>query len=71
VNSYRLDHARGALADPARGRETVLAIAYESGFSALQTFNRVFKEAEQEAPTRYRERQLREAAQNQKLPLDS
>jgi AraC-like DNA-binding protein len=68
VNGYRLAYAKTALADPARGRETVLAIAYESGFAALQTFNRVFKEADGDTPTGYREKSLREAAQNRKTP---
>lgn len=71
VNAYRLTYAKAALADPNRGRETVLAIAYESGFAALQTFNRVFKEAEGDTPSGYREKRLREAAQNQKTPPDS
>jgi AraC-like DNA-binding protein len=71
VNGYRLAYAKTALADPGRGRETVLAIAYESGFAALQTFNRVFKEAEGDTPSGYREKHLREAAQNQKMPPDS
>jgi AraC-like DNA-binding protein len=71
VNGYRLAYAKAALADPNRGRETILAIAYESGFAALQTFNRVFKEAEGDTPSGYREKRLREAAQNQRTPLDS
>lgn len=58
VNGYRLEHARAALGDPARGRETVLAIAYESGFGALQTFNRVFRDAEGVTPSAYRARVL-------------
>jgi AraC-like DNA-binding protein len=66
VNGYRLTYVKAALADPSRGRETVLAIAYESGFAALQTFNRVFKDAEGETPSSYREKHLRDAAQNQK-----
>jgi AraC-like DNA-binding protein len=68
VNGYRLAYAKAALADPARGRDTVLAIAYESGFAALQTFNRVFKDAEGDTPTGFREKRLREAAQKQKSP---
>ncbi len=71
VNGYRLTYAKAALADPARGRETVLAIAYESGFAALQSFNRVFKDAEGETPTGFRDRRLREAAQNQMMPPNS
>ncbi len=71
LNGYRLDYAKAALADPARGRETVLAIAYESGFAALQSFNRVFKDAEGETPTGFRGRRLRETAQNQMMPPNS
>lgn len=71
VNGYRLTYAKAALADPARGRETVLAIAYESGFAALQSFNRVFKDAEGETPTGFRERRLRETAQNRMMPPNS
>lgn len=71
VNGYRLTYAKAALTDPARGRETVLAIAYESGFAALQTFNRVFKDAEGDTPTGYRDKRLRAAAQNQKSPPNS
>ncbi len=71
VNGYRLTYAKAALADPARGRETVLAIAYESGFASLQSFNRVFKEAEGETPTGFRERRLRETARNQMMPPNS
>lgn len=68
VNGYRLAYAKAALADPARGRETVLAIAYESGFAALQTFNRVFRDAEGDTPTGFRDKSLRDGAQNQKSP---
>jgi AraC-like DNA-binding protein len=71
VNGYRLSYAKSALADPRRGRETVLAIAYESGFASLQTFNRVFKEAEGDIPSGFREKRLREAAQFQKTPPNS
>ncbi len=64
VNGYRLAYAKAALADPVRGRETVLAIAYEAGFTSLQTFNRVFKETEGDTPSGFREKRLRDAAQN-------
>lgn len=54
TNGYRLVHAKRALADPGRGRETILAIAFESGFASLQTFNRVFRQTEGVTPTAYR-----------------
>jgi AraC-like DNA-binding protein len=71
VNSYRLAHARTALADPQRARETVLAIAFESGFAALQTFNRVFRDEVGQTPTEYRDQQLLAASQSRKTQPDS
>jgi AraC-like DNA-binding protein len=71
VNGYRLTHAKAALADPGRGRETVLAIAFEAGFAALPTFNRVFKDAEGDTPSGYREKHLQQVAQNRKMLPDS
>lgn len=68
VNGFRLAHAKAALADPRRSRETVLSIAFESGFASLQTFNRVFRDAEGVTPTGYRARALAETSQNQKSP---
>lgn len=63
VNGYRLNAAKTALADPARARETVLAIAFEVGFSSLQTFNRVFRDTEGMTPTDFRAAALGAAAQ--------
>ena len=68
VNKHRVAHAKSVLADPARGRDAILAIAFESGFGALQSFNRVFKEAEGETPREFRTKRLAETAQNQKSP---
>jgi AraC-like DNA-binding protein len=42
------------LADVERARETILAIAYESGFASLQSFNRVFKDVVGQTPTDFR-----------------
>ena len=64
VNGYRLAHAKAALADPQRGRDAILTIAYESGFASLQTFNRAFKLAEGTTPSAYRASALGKAAQN-------
>jgi AraC-like DNA-binding protein len=58
TNSYRIKAAQAALADPARGRETILAIAYEAGFASLATFNRVFRDMAGETPTEFRARIL-------------
>jgi AraC-like DNA-binding protein len=59
INYYRVKAAQAALADPARGRETILAIAYAAGFASLATFNRVFRDVVGETPTDYRSRTLR------------
>jgi AraC-like DNA-binding protein len=64
LNGYRLSHAKAALADAERARDTVLAIAYESGFSSLQSFNRVFKDVIGQTPTDFRTAALTSAAQN-------
>jgi AraC-like DNA-binding protein len=64
LNGYRLAHAKAALADADRARETVLAIAYESGFASLQSFNRVFKDIVGQTPTDFRSAALTNHAQN-------
>jgi AraC-like DNA-binding protein len=63
INLYRIAHARTALADPARARDSVLVIAYESGFAVLQTFNRVFKDMEDVTPKAFRARALHAAVE--------
>jgi AraC-like DNA-binding protein len=64
LNGYRLTHAKAALADVDRARETILAIAYESGFASLQSFNRVFKDVIGQTPTDFRAAALAPPAQN-------
>ncbi len=64
LNGYRLAHAKAALADVDRARDTILAIAYESGFASLQSFNRVFKDVIGKTPTDFRATELAPAAQN-------
>lgn len=64
LNGYRLAHAKSALSDVNRARDTILAIAYEAGFSSLQSFNRVFKEMEGQTPTDFRSAALASHPQN-------
>ena len=64
INAYRLKHAKMLLGDANRARDTVLEIAYESGFASLQSFNRVFKNAENITPSQYRGAALARASQN-------
>jgi AraC-like DNA-binding protein len=64
LNGYRLAHAKTALSDVDRARETILAIAYESGFASLQSFNRVFKDVVGQTPTDFRAAALTHPSQN-------
>lgn len=54
VNSFRLDHARGLLADPSSGHWSTLVVGLESGFGSLGAFHRAFKAAEGCTPGAYR-----------------
>lgn len=58
LNARRIEAARTALADPARAGETVSEIAFSLGYTSLGPFNRAFKDALGETPTRFRARTL-------------
>ncbi|SFL94297.1 AraC family transcriptional regulator [Variovorax sp. OV329] len=58
VNGFRLDEARGALADPAQRALPVLTIALTAGFQSIGPFNRAFKAATGLTPTEYRREKL-------------
>lgn len=58
VNGFRLDEARGALADPARRDLPVLTIALEAGFQSIGPFNRAFKAETGLTPTEFRREKL-------------
>lgn len=58
INSFRLDEARTALADPARRDLPVLTIALNSGFQSIGPFNRAFKAATGLTPTEYRKENM-------------
>ncbi len=58
VNGFRLDEARTALADPARGGLPVLTIALDAGFQSIGPFNRAFKTATGLTPTEFRRQHL-------------
>lgn len=51
--TYRINHAKSLLRST---ESTVAQIAMESGFSSLNTFNRVFKAATGRTPSEYRKR---------------
>ncbi|GAB6194961.1 helix-turn-helix domain-containing protein [Lysobacter xanthus] len=54
VNEYRVAEAKRRLRDPAFSGEKILAIALDSGFASLASFNRAFKQATGQAPSAYR-----------------
>lgn len=54
LNAYRVADARAALADPARSRQKLIAIAFDCGFSSLASFNRAFKDIVGRAPSEFR-----------------
>ncbi|WP_203293348.1 helix-turn-helix domain-containing protein [Maricaulis parjimensis] len=58
VNGWRVEHAKGLLADPSLVKEPVLNIALDSGFASLGPFNRAFKEMTGQTPRDYRKARL-------------
>ena len=54
LNGYRVAEAQRRLRDPASAGKKILAIALESGFSSLASFNRVFRQQVGCAPSEYR-----------------
>lgn len=54
LNTHRLIEARRRLVDPAHGRDKLIAIAMDSGFASLASFNRVFQDAEGQSPGAWR-----------------
>src|SRR3546814_7323665 len=66
LNHYRVIEARRLLADPRRSADKLIAIALDSGFASLPSFNRVFRATEACTPSQYKDAALagRSAAQN-------
>jgi AraC-like DNA-binding protein len=56
VNGFRVEEATRLLSDPETSGLKLIAIAEESGFNSLATFNRVFKDAIGCSPSAYRSR---------------
>jgi AraC-like DNA-binding protein len=54
LNVYRMKEARRLLRDPERSGSKLVAIAFDSGFASLASFNRVFQASEGRAPSQYR-----------------
>lgn len=58
LNAQRMVEARRRLADPAHRHDKLIAVAMDSGFSSLASFNRVFHEAEARPPSAFRQAAL-------------
>jgi AraC-like DNA-binding protein len=54
LNSYRIEEAKAALADPGQQQVPVLTIAMDTGFQSIGPFNRAFKAATDLTPTEFR-----------------
>lgn len=68
VNTRRIEAAKRLLLDPAHGRTTVAAIAFELGFGSLGPFNRAFKEETGLTPTEWRRKSTEEASPIPEIP---
>lgn len=53
VNAYRVQEVLRKLADPREQHKTILALAFESGFSSKSTFNAVFKQQTGQSPSQF------------------
>lgn len=54
VNTYRIDAVKKALSNPKNEHVSILALAQDSGFSSLSSFNRAFKNSEDLTPSEFR-----------------
>lgn len=58
LNAHRMAEARRLLSDPTRRDDKLIAIALDSGFASLPSFNRVFRESENCTPGAFRQAAL-------------
>jgi putative ABC transport system permease protein len=54
INEYRVQDAARKMKDPAFDHLTLLGIAFESGFNAQSSFNRIFKQTTGKSPLEYK-----------------
>lgn len=62
INTFRIEDAQRALADPAQREQPVLHIALEAGFQSIGPFNRAFKAHTGLTPTEFRRQAAPELA---------
>lgn len=58
VADLRLEEARSRLSNPVNNRFTIAAIALDSGFNSVSSFNELFKKRYQTTPSKFRDQQL-------------
>lgn len=58
VADLRLEEARTRLSNPVNNRFTIAAIALDSGFNSVSSFNELFKKRYQTTPSKFRDQQL-------------
>ena len=61
VNTFRIEEAKALLEDPNMMDEKITAIAFDSGFRNLTSFNQAFKANTQLTPTQYRKQFLKDS----------
>ena len=71
LNSYRIEEAKAALADPGQEQVPVLTIAMDTGFQSIGPFNRAFKAATDLTPTEFRRLALAENTRQPRKPDDN
>ena len=58
INSYRVEAAKQILADPAKARLSVLAIAMDAGFNSKSAFYSAFNQHAHMTPSQFRQKKL-------------
>lgn len=58
INSYRVNHAKELLQNPEESKETILNIAYKSGFQSKSSFNKYFKKYTGLTPSEFKKQML-------------
>lgn len=56
INRHRIEYAENLLKDPEEIEESILMIAYRSGFKSKASFNKAFKSITEMTPSAYRKR---------------
>jgi AraC-like DNA-binding protein len=67
ANHHRVEEARARLADPARARDQIVAIAFGVGYASLAPFNRAFRDRTGTTPRDFRESALSKLVDSENL----